>query len=196
VRRHAQIALTPVRSIPPIVAGTRRTARAAVAAVLVSLALAACGSKEKPDDPSCPRVAVLKDLSRLIEFREGTGRDMSDRRYEMVFAGLSSTCVYDKAGVTVNITVQIQAVQGLAGKEPKIKSEYFAALLNPAGDIVEKQPFSAEVEFTNQSRALLSEDLTQRIPLKDRTQGAGYSVLFGFQLSEAQLDYVHKLQGH
>jgi hypothetical protein len=140
---------------------------------------------------------VLKELSQLIEFREGNGRDLNDRQYELTFSGLASTCTYDKTGVTVDITVQILAVRGIAGKDPKIKSDYFAALVNSAGDVVEKQPFAAEVEFkpTSKGRVLLTEELVQRIPLKERAQGPGYSVLFGFQLTEAQLDYVHKVQG-
>ena len=170
-----------------------------VAVALAAPLLAGCGSSSSStgDQPAqgCPRVAVLKDLQRLTEFREGDGRDVTDRRFEMVFAGLDSTCTYDKTGVTVEITVQIQATPGLANREPKVKAQYFAALMDPSGQIVEKEPFEAEAELKERRGELLSEELRQRIPLTSRNEGPRYSVLFGFQLTPAQLEYVHRVLG-
>jgi len=141
--------------------------RLILALALIAPMLAACGSSSggSSDTPSvaCPRVAVMKDLQRLTEFREGDGRDLTDRRFVMYFAGLDSTCKYDKTGVTVDITVQIQAVPGLANREPKVKAQYFAALVDPSGEVVEKEPFDAEAEFKDRRGALLSDQLRQRI---------------------------------
>ncbi|MBI1778457.1 MAG: hypothetical protein HYR63_24215 [Proteobacteria bacterium] len=165
--------------------------------VLLVLLLAACSSSSKKEAPTaCPRVAVLQDLSRLTEFREGTGRDVTDRRYEFAFAGLAASCTYDKTGVTIEITVQIQAFQGLADRDGKARVQYFAAVLDPDGQVLQKEAFDTEAEFKGkQARVLLSEDLRQRIPLSERLKGPGYSVLFGFQLTEAQLQYQHRTQG-
>src|SRR5256885_326111 len=85
--------------------------------------------------------------SQKQPIREGSGRDVTDRRYEMAFAGLDSSCSYDKTGVTVDITVQIQATQGLANRETRAKSQYFAAVIDPTGQIVQKEPFDADAEF-------------------------------------------------
>jgi hypothetical protein len=159
------------------------------------LLLAACGGGGV--QPRCPKVAVLKELAKVIDFREGPGRDVTDRRFGMSFAGLDSTCKYDKTGVTIDITLQIEAVQGLAAGDPKVKAQYFAAVFGPDGQILEKEPFDAEAEFTQKqgARLLLTENLRQRIPLKDASEGPGYSLVFGFQLNQDQLDYVHRTEG-
>jgi hypothetical protein len=160
------------------------------------LLLAACGGGSGVQ-PRCPKVAVLKELAKLTDFREGAGRDVTDRRFAMAFVGLDSSCKYDKTGVTIDITLQIEATQGLAAAESKATAQYFAAVFGPDGQILQKEPFDAQAEFTQKQggRILLTENLRQRIPLKDGSEGAGYSLVFGFQLNQDQLDYVHRTEG-
>jgi hypothetical protein len=161
-------------------------------AVSALLALGACSSTPPQSAQlSCPRVAVLNDLSHLTRFREGPGRDLTDIVLEAQFSGLAFGCKFDKQSVTVEIDVQIEAARGPALPQSKARFEYFAAVTNPTGEIVSKEPFTAEVEFKgNTTRLVVADELAQRIPLLDRASAAGWSVLLGLQLTEAENEWA------
>lgn len=169
-----------------------RPSRLLAAAAL--LAVGACSSSQPPSAmTACPRVVVLSDLSTLTRFREGPGRDLTDVQLEAQFSGLGFGCKFDKQGVTIDIDVQLDAARGPALAQPKARFEYFAAVTNPVGEIVAKEPFVAEVEFKgNTTRLVVADELTQRIPLIDRASAPGWSVLLGLQLTEAEAEWVRQ----
>lgn len=158
------------------------------------LTVAACSSTPTPSAlTACPRVAVLSDLSTLTRFRDGPGRDLTDVQIEAQFSGLAFGCKFDKDSVTIEIDVQIEATRGPALAQPKARFEYFAAVTNPAGEIVAKEPFVAEVEFKgNVARLVVADELAQRIPLIDRASSPGWSVLLGLQLTEAEAEWARQ----
>jgi hypothetical protein len=155
-------------------------------AVMALAALAACSRAELSTD--CPRVVVLQDLSRFVQYRDGPGRDLVDVTLEGAIVGLSPACRYDRRGVALEIRVQIEARRGPANAAGKGAFQYFAAITDPDGQILAKQIFDTDVEFRgNVTRVAIDDEIAPQIPLADRKLGAAYAVLLGFQLTEEQI---------
>jgi len=164
-----------------------------LAAVLLLTAAACSPSSRTAPAGGCPRVAVLNELSELVRFRPGPGRDLTDVEFQAGFSGLSFGCLYDRQAVTVEVELQIETTRGPAMSASKGGFQYFAAVTNPAGDIVAKETFDAEVEFKgNATRLVVADELTQRIPLVDRASGPGWTILLGLQLTDEQRDWVRQ----
>jgi hypothetical protein len=169
------------------------TAIARVVAAALLVATAACSSSQPAPPAACPRVAVLDELAELVRFRSGAGRDLTDIELQARFSGFAFGCRYDRTAVTVEIDLSIEATRGPATPASKASFQYFAAVTNPAGEIVAKEIFDAEVEFKgNATRLVVADELAQRIPLIDRTTGPNWSVLLGLQLTEDQRDWVRQ----
>ena len=166
-----------------------------VVAGVAAMAVAACSSSST-QNAACPRVAVLGDLSELVRFRPGAGRDLTDVELQAKFDNFAFGCRYDKDAVVVEIDVQIEATRGPALPANRTSFEYFAAITNPAGDIVAKEPFAADLEFKgNTTKVMVADELAPRIPLIDRTSGANWSILLGLQLTDEQRDWIRRQRG-
>jgi len=159
------------------------------------LAASGCSSSQVAAPDACPRVVVLNELSELVRFRPGRGRDLTDVEIQARFSGLSFGCRYDKEAAQVQVDVEIEAQRGPAMPASKAGFQYFAAVTNPAGQIVAKEIFDAEVEFKgNSTRLILADELVQRIPMLDRGTGPNWRVLLGLQLTDEQRDWVRQRQ--
>lgn len=163
--------------------------------VAAAMAVAACSSSSGPT-PACPKVAVLSDLAELARFRPGPGRDLTDVELQAKFANFAFGCRYEKDSVVVEVDVQIEATRGPAMASNRTTFEYFAAITNPAGEIVAKESFSADLEFKGNSTKLVVADvLAPRIPLVDRISGGNWSILLGLQLTDEQRDWMRRQRG-
>jgi hypothetical protein len=159
------------------------------------LAVAGCSSSQPAPPAACPKVAVLNELAELVRFRPGPGRDLTDVELQARFSGLSFGCRYDKEAVSVEFEVEIEATRGPAMPAGKAAFQYFAAVTNPAGEIIAKETFDADVEFKgNVTRLILGEELVQRIPMIDRNTGPTWGVLLGFQLTDEQRAWIRRRQ--
>ena len=167
-----------------------------ILAVAATMAVAACSSSSSGPSPGCPKVAVLSDLAELVRFRQGAGRDLTDVELQAKFASFAFGCRYDKDAVVVEIDVQIEATRGPAQVANRTTFEYFAAITNPAGEIVAKEPFTADLEFKgNTTKLVVADELAQRIPLIDRNSGSNWSVLLGLQLTDEQREWIRRQRG-
>ena len=159
------------------------------------LAVGACSSTVPPPVGGCPKVAVLSDLVELVRFRPGAGRDLTDVEFNAKFSSFAAGCKYEKNSVTVEIDVEIEAGRGPAMNQGKTAFQYFAAVTNPAGEIVAKEPFNAEVEFKgNTTKLVVADELVQRIPLIDRDSGPNWRVFLGLQLTDEPRDWARRRQ--
>jgi hypothetical protein len=169
---------------------TRPFLRPGLSFVLPALLLAGCGSMfgSAPPPPACPDARVVANLDRMTQYRPGEGRDLTDVLFEARIGDMAGECVYDDKSLRVSLTIPIQIARGPASQERSSRLEYFSAIQAPDGTVVAKQVFPVEVAFErNQSRALFTDALEQRIPLADLSQGPAYRILLGFQLSEDQV---------
>ena len=171
--------------------------RAAALAVLGVAAVAAVGCTKSGPPKPCPRVGVLTDAQRLVRFNPGTGRDLTDVRYEAEIGVRRGTCEYKKkdSELDIDMAVEIQAVRA-PNAGAKGEFEYFVAITDRTQRILAKQVFSAAIAFEGDRRSGTTlEELTETIPLKAGQLGTEFEILVGFQLSEEELDYNRKRLG-
>jgi hypothetical protein len=167
--------------------------RAALVALLtVPAVLSACGSKR---EPACPSSAILSDASKVTRF-QGAGRDLTDVVNQGEILEIGVSCKYEKNAVVLTLQVAVAGQRGPADRTRKADFEYFVAILDPAGNIVTKEPFRVNFDFPpNRERLAIVDELEPRIPLKDLAQGPGYGVRVGFQLTQDELDWNRKRPG-
>jgi hypothetical protein len=156
--------------------------------------LAACSGKK--ETRGCPKVEVVGDLSRLVQFSDGPGRDPSDILYAARVTDVKSGCLYDKRGVTVDMVVSLVAERGRAGaKLQGADIAYFVAITDATQAIVDKKVFTSRLDFSGDV-ARLDDALDQIIPLSSITASADdHTIIVGFQLTPEQIDFNQKPRG-
>ncbi len=170
----------------------RRLYRGSTVAALLILLLGACALFQRPPPGPCPRVSVLRDAAKLVQFRPGPGRDLIDVEFEGEITLLGGGCDYvdDDRVIEMRLELRIAALRGPAARGAKVELPYFVAIIGPDQAILAKQVFASPIEFEqNRRRAGALEQTDQTIPLQDGQTGADFEILVGFQLSAAQLDY-------
>lgn len=163
---------------------------------MLALLVAGCGSLDavnpfkKKTAQACPRAIIVHEASRLVAFRPGAGRDMTDVLFEARLPRISVACDRDDNVVTVDSRVAMIAERGPANTNRKARIRYFVAVVDSAQRILNKGEFETELEFpTNVNRGQTSEELTQRIPIASGAQARDYTIMVGFQLTPEQLAY-------
>lgn len=170
----------------------RRRARPHPGALLLlipALVVAGCGFFQPEEIRPCPRVSVLDDAGRAVQYRDGAGRDLTDVTYQARIDDVQSSCSYDKQELTVNATVIILAQRGPASRGAEANFPFFVAVTDRDQNILAKEVFDSVVEFPEgRRRAGVFEEVEQQIALRDEETGDDYEIIVGFQLSRDQLD--------
>lgn len=145
------------------------------------------GQKEKRP---CPGATVVKDTSRLVMFRDGGGRDITDIAFEARLPRITVACDYKDNMVAVTTEVAIVAARGPANADRRAPIRYFVAVLDARDRVIAKREFETTLQFpVNIDRGATSEELVQRIPLAKGEPGTNYVIAVGFQLSREQLAF-------
>ena len=164
----------------------RRSAAIALAMLVGGCGLFSRGEKE----PACPRAQIVAETASVTKFAGGGSQDLSAIAFDGRLEGIEARCSYDKAGVNIELRLQVGATRGPADRTRRVDLDYFVAVMDPEGNIRAKEQFQAPFQFADErSRVSRIEELQQRIPLADRARGAGYQILAGFQLSAEELAY-------
>lgn len=171
-------------------------ARTAGALALVG-SLAACGLFNRTDTsgPVCPSLAVPADTGRIIRFRDGPGRDLTDVAFTATVADPAGSCIFDKSGVNVEMKVALTAERGPAAPSGVASTElrYYVAIVDltvpdPRAQILAKRVFPTRADFTaSQARVGVVEELEQRIPLPGGGDAGRFRIVVGFDLSPEEL---------
>jgi hypothetical protein len=145
--------------------------------------LGACSSSKDAGLP-CPRVAVVPELGRTTVYRDGPVRDLTDVRYNAEITDARGSCRYDRAGIGIEMTVDIVGERGPAADGDGTDISYFVAITDPQRNILAKEVFPTRIQFRpNERRAGIREEIEERIPLPEGAVGADYGIILGFQLS-------------
>jgi hypothetical protein len=175
--------------------------RAALALVAVA-ALGGCSLIEDEGPPLCPAVNLLKDADRLVLFRDGDGRDLTDMRFEIDLEGYATTCEYDLDDGVGTLAVQVQpgfvVRRGPADLTRRVDIPFFVVLRDANdGTPIEKAVFSTPVTFEGNQRqiGLIDEPVDLTIPILEGRDGGDFSILLGLQLTPAELDYNRSVGG-
>jgi hypothetical protein len=162
-----------------------------LAAALLTL-LPACSMFEKKDERACPRIEVVGDLSRLVKFQDGPGRDLSDIVYMARVDDVKSGCKYDKTGVTIDLMVSLLGERGRAGAgagAAKTDATYFVAVTDRAQNIIDKPIFTSQFDFADKNVASINDEFQLRIALSPTTSASDHTIIVGFQLTPEEIDF-------
>jgi hypothetical protein len=175
----------------------RRLALVALVGSLV--ALSACKVFVKEEPPPCPRVSILADAAKLVQFREGTGRDLTDITLKAEIVNYHGSCFYDKSGQSMTLTVQvgIDAERGVALIGDSASISYFIAVPEFFPQPAAKKVLPLTLQFSKNSDHLHATDGDVQItfPIKSLKEMERYEVFIGLQLDQAQLDYNRQHSG-
>jgi hypothetical protein len=155
--------------------------------------------KEKPKMalPICPQAAIVRELETVRDYaRNETAPDQLVAAAHL--KSITGDCAYRDDGIDVAFTVQVVAQRGprLGGRRDSFS--YFVAVVDPDGEVLNKEMMSTEFKFPDadaddaREPVLREESLHSFIylPKKSRQAGPNYQILVGFQLTPEQLAAV------
>lgn len=148
---------------------------------------------------------MLADAAEITRFASGRRQDLTDLDYEARFADLLSRCEYvgdsadGKRTLIVAVAPVITATRGPANENHEARVDYFVTVVDRAHTILNKQIFTLNVGFPgNRTRVVVKDDdppITVDIPLAEGTDGRGYGIIVGFQLTPEELEYNRRRRG-
>jgi hypothetical protein len=110
-------------------------------------------------------------------------------------------CEYAKGrnarpAVTLDLQIAFAAERGPAERTRKASLPYFVAIVDGERNIVAKENFSADFEWTdNRPRTGRVDQWEPYIPLKSNFDGPSFQVLVGFQLTAEQVAWNRAQRG-
>ena len=172
-------------------------------AVSAILSLTACSAVdeltsivEKEPPPPCPRIKLLKDADIITVYRPGSGRDITDIRYEAELKGFFGECdyvgksrVYSKVNLTLRISYDIS--RGPAERGNLIKVPYFIAIPKYYPRPEGRSEFVSTVKFieNRDNMVVVDDEIAISLPLGKGQTGPETNVYIGFVLTKDQLDF-------
>ena len=169
-----------------------------LAAVLPAVAGCSWIDKKK-EQPPCPRVSVLADSARMVRFKPGPGRDISDVELSANFSDFKGSCLYDwdKKVMSVNLQIVIDAQRGPAAQGRKSELSYFVAIpaFFPSDKAKVVMPVSLEFPDTTDRVRYGDKEVSLNIPIPRIKELAAYEVFIGLQLTEDQVEYNRNAKG-
>ncbi|WP_337876572.1 hypothetical protein [Elioraea sp.] len=180
-----------------------------LALALLPLALAACGESGlrgggtgaapvvQAARPDCPAAVALADAADLRRYRAPGSQDLTDLIVNARITGLAGRCAFAdrRRSVEVTLTLAMEAMRGPAARERSISIPYFVAVTDAQDRILDKAVYTVVAEFpANRSRLRLSgEEVTLTLPVSAERPASAYTVIVGFQLTEAELALNRRL---
>jgi hypothetical protein len=151
--------------------------------------LAACGLFEpEPETRACPQVFKMREATRVVQFRDGEGRDLTDVTAEGGIGKIQLACKYDENELSTVVGIEVLAQRGPASVNDNVQLPIFVAVLDRDRKVVAKEVFDSMLEFKDGSRrAAKLEEYESVFRLRSGQSGIDYQLVVGFQLSAEQL---------
>lgn len=143
-----------------------------------------CSSKKfvKLPDP-CPETLILYDLSRQSINDPKTGEMQACLELDSI----RPFCTYGEDQASFTPQPQFTAVRKDVKKLSRIKSNYFIALADPSGRIIEKQIFPLNFEFEKNKRTT-HEKPGDTVSFSLRKSNIiNYKIFVGLQIDDAEI---------
>lgn len=178
------------RARQPLSARRVRRAAAWAAVIAVFAFTSGCGIFGKaPQLPSCPPVAIVAETAKLVKFRPGPGRDLTDVQYEAEISDFQGKCDYDKRGVNIDITVAFTVSRGPAMGGQQAQFDYFVAIPKYRPAEMGKRIFPVAVKFdTAAQRGVQTDEVHLQIPVQPDDSDT-YEIYLGLQLSHDEVEF-------
>lgn len=163
--------------------------------------LTGCSTFSSKDPvPDCPAVSIVDDADRIIVYRPGAGRDLTDIAYEAHFVSYGGSCRYndkikeDKkpvryGSVTLILQPAFLLVPGPATVDPNASLRYFVEVSDFFPKPEARKEFTRTVALPANRAALdvTDSDLEITVPLTEKRLGPDVRVYVGFVLTPEQL---------
>lgn len=162
----------------------------------LALALSACSAFKKEDasgGQDCPSVRVDRNTATMTQFRDGSGRDLTDVVFGAEIVDYAGDCQFDKKTNTVNVRMKVlfAITEGPAETQPTNTLQYFVAVPSFYPAPAAKQVLGMDFKYPDGNVATMmvrDEEVRLSIPLEGRTTKET-PIYIGFQLTEEQLEY-------
>lgn len=163
-------------------------ARAVGLAVLSVSALAACSDfGGKGNTYTCPTAITSPDLQTIANI--APGNDPTNVLSAGQITRVSSTCGRETAGIEAKVEINFNAMRTNTAVT-QITLPYFVAFADNDGNVLGKREFNIAVKFPpNEVSAPALEKITAHLPLKNQQLGNIYTIVVGFQLTQAELSF-------
>jgi hypothetical protein len=139
--------------------------------------------------PPCPPVAIVGETAKLVKFRPGPGRDLTDVEYEAEISDFQGKCDYDKRGANIDITIAFTIARGPAMASQQAQFDYFVAIPKYLPSNAGKRVFPVAVKFdTSAQRGVQTDEVHLQIPVQPNDSDT-YEIYLGLQLSPEQLEF-------
>ena len=157
------------------------TATLAIALVTV---VGACGRSEPP---ACPVPGIVSGVESANYGRNGEiTDDPTNIVYRGTILGFSGGCDYRRDGVLVRLQLDLSAVPGPAYDRRPMTFPYFVAVLDPAGNPIDKQVFQVTTPLPVGREAVGSRDtIEQTIAGVTEATGPDWRILIGIDMPPA-----------
>jgi hypothetical protein len=154
-----------------------------------SLVLGGCTLfEDEPDTRGCPSVFKMREATRIVQYRAGDGRDLTDVTVEGGIGKIHLVCKYDENELSTVVGIEVLAQKGPASQGDEVELPIFVAVLDRNRKVVAKEVFSSLFAFKEGSRrAAKLEEYESVFQLRGGQTGADYQLVIGFQLTSGQL---------
>lgn len=170
---------------------------ATLALVLLAGILSAC-SGNKRNMPPCPRVGILGDAQKATQYRDGTGRDLTDVTFETELLDYNGSCKFEdkQATVVISFSLQVSATRGAASAgRNDVQVPYFVALVDNQQNVISRDRFVARIPFKEgQRRVVVADEFEQVLPLQGR-RTTDFEILVGLEVPPDQLEKIRQQRG-
>ena len=149
----------------------------------------------------CPKYRILSDASRLIQFRNGQGRDLVDINVNSEINDITMECLtsIDKktnsGKMDVEIRVFFTVKRGPANTNKKAILPYFISVTDKRKNVLYREDFLTSIQFKGNLSVLETsgETIQLELPLTSKISSQDYIIYLGFLLNRGQLKYNQRI---
>jgi hypothetical protein len=151
----------------------------------------------KPVVYACPDYRILRDAARLVQFKAGPGRDLTDMQVDARIGDAELECLtfVDKDAKKGHMEARFQllfgARRGPANTTRKATLPYFVSVTDKNRNVLYRETFKIAVDFPgNRTTVNFKGELIRlELPLSPEIASTDYIIYGGFALDRDQLQY-------
>jgi hypothetical protein len=166
--------------------------------MFLSSLLSSCSLFKEVKPLTCPNFLLNRDTSKIVVFKEGDGKDITDRILKVDVLGYDGQCKHDKEKdeAVVSFRMFVEAQLGVAAKKREQKISYFVAIPSFYPKKEGKKIFDLNLTFPENMDLIrfTDEEVTIRVPLEKTQLAQEIDVYYGLQLTKEDLLYNTKMR--
>ena len=164
--------------------------------ILSASFVTACGASEifqEQVPPSCPTLKPLQNGEKVVRYKPGVGRDITDVILEAEFTQFDGECQANEELVEVGVSIGMKASKGPALEGDLTKVGVILAITDLDKKIIDQSVFDVTLDFSgNRSTISYFERFLIDIPLKEGVKSDEFNIYLTFALSPEEMDFNKK----